>query len=241
MLFVTGVAINYVGAKIYYNASGINYKTAFLLGYLNTIWAIVIGGFAIGIKAIRKWDREQKEVHNIIRDKTRNDLNLRKRKMHPAFLYSSLGHIKSKLQSDPRDASARILTLSGLLSYSLYETDNELIPLESEMAALDDFILLEDIDRDKLSIRIDPQIDTQRLLIPPMTIFSCLQESFFKISNSDISECRTEIAIKTQDKKVLIQVRFTGECADRRIVEPVFIRVPEVYADTSKNLVYEPA
>lgn len=240
-LFAFGVAVNFYAATTYYTIVGFHAKGPLLLGYLNTIWAMIISGFAIGIKAIRKWYREQSEVHNILRDKTRNDLNLRKRKMHPAFLYSSLESIREKLQSGAGDASSRILTLSGLLSYSLYGTENEVIPLADEISAVEDFIQLEYIDRNKISIRIDPQVDVQRLLVPPMTIFSCLQESFLKIRNSDIEECLTEIVVKVMDEKVLIQVRFTGECADRDIVGPVFIRVPEVYAAISKTPAYDPA
>jgi LytS/YehU family sensor histidine kinase len=241
VLFAAGVTINYYAATAYYAVGGLHAKGPLLLAYLNTLWAMIISGFAIGIKVIRKWYREQHEVHNILRDKTRNDLNLRKRKMHPAFLYSSLESIRQKLQSGSGDASSRILTLSGLLSYSLYGTENETIALADEISAVNDFIELENIERNKISLRIDPQVDVQRLLIPPMTIFSCLQESFLKIRNSEVDECLTEIVVKVMDGKVLIQVRFSGDCAEREIVEPVFIRVPEVYAPMSKMTEYDPA
>ena len=240
-LFTGGMMLNYFASATYYSMTGVTAKGPLLLGYLNTIWAMIISGFAVGIKAIRTWDREQKEVHNIMREKSRNDLNLKKRKMHPAFLYSSLGRITQKLESNAADASSMILTLSGLLSYSLYGTDNELIPLENEIEAINDFIVLEDIDRSRLSLRIDPQIDTERLLIPSMTIFSCLQERFLKIRNSELEDCYTEITIKTVQAKVLIQVRFEGLCDEKKSIEPLFIQVPEIYADVRKKMKYDPA
>lgn len=241
LLFAFGTLINYFAAKSYYSISGSHAKGPLLLGYLNTIWAMIISGFAIGIKAVRKWFTEQKEISAITQNKTRNELNLQKNRMHPRFLYSSLHRIHESLINEDASSSRMILTLSNVLSYSLYESDNEFITLQNEIAAIEDFIALEKSADRQITLTVDEQLDTENLLVPPMIVFSSLQNSFLKMKDGDVSDCRTDIAIRRAADNILFQIRFMGNCAEKKVVEPVNVRVPVKYAATKMDLSYDTA
>jgi two-component system, LytTR family, sensor kinase len=182
ILFATGTIINYQAARVYYNFTHVVMypsKGTIMLGYLNTIWAMIISGIAIGIRITRKWIGQQKEIEAITRQKARNELNLQKNRMHPGFLYSSLDSIYADLKEDKGDSSSMILVLSNLLSYSLYESKTERVTLERELSAVADFISLEKMKGSaEILVHVDENIETKSLLIPPMLIVSVLREGF---------------------------------------------------------------
>lgn len=180
ILFATGTLINYYGAGIYYHITHVVMyasKGKIALGYLNTVWAMVISGIAIGLKVTRKWFKQQKEIAAINRQKARNELNLQKNKIHPGFLYSSLASIHADLNESRGTSSSMILVLSNLLSYSLYESKTDRVTLQRELNAVNDFIALEKMKGVKeINLSVDECIESAVLLVPPMVILSVLQD-----------------------------------------------------------------
>lgn len=230
LLFSLGTSINYFAAGIYFAESTIktsDQKGALSLGYLNTIWAMIISGLAMGLRIGRKWYLQQKEIEEISKQKSRNELILRKNSMHPAFLYSSLGSIYDSLNRNSESSSSMILVLSNMLSYSLYESKTEYISLRAELNAVSDFIKLETLkNAGSYSLSIDDEIQQDELLIPPMSILSRLQNDFEQQPRS----AQNSILIgETEDN---LEVKIT--CAHPR-TSKVF-RIPKTYAEA-----YEPA
>ena len=185
ILFSAGTYINYFAAQHYYQYSGVEtsyQKGPIQLGYLNTIWAMIISGIAICIRVTRKLYRQQKEIEEITRQKTRNELNLKKNNMHPGFLYSSLDSIYTGLKENKSSSSSMILVLSNLLSYSLYESKTELVTLQHELNAVADFIALEKLKgSEEISLNIDDDINTGEILVTPMVILSVLQDNVARV------------------------------------------------------------
>jgi sensor histidine kinase YesM len=182
ILFATGTLINYYGAGIYYHITHVVMyasKGKIALGYLNTVWAMIISGIAIGLKVTRKWFKQQKEIEAINRQKARNELNLQKNKIHPGFLYSSLDSIHADLRESKGASSSMILVLSNLLSYSLYESKTDRVTLQRELNAVNDFISLERMKGvATINLNVDENIEPAVLLVPPMVILSVLQDGF---------------------------------------------------------------
>lgn len=72
-------------------------------------------------------------------------LNNLSAQLNPHFLFNSLNTIKSLVAGDPRSARRGIDLLSELLRSSLYQRPSMLIPLESEMSLVKDYLELEKI------------------------------------------------------------------------------------------------
>jgi len=199
ILFSAGTLINYYGAGIYYRITHVVMyasKGQIALGYLNTVWAMVISGIAIGIKVTRKWFNQQKEIEAIARQKSRNELNLQKNRIHPGLLYSSLDKIYTDLNQNNGSASSMILLLSNLLSYSLYECKTERVTLQRELNAVADFVALEKMKGMKeITVHVDENIEPSALLVPPMLILSVLHDGF----------CES-IVIKEDDENLIIKI-----------------------------------
>ena len=201
ILFSAGTCINFYAAQHFFRSTGVmaGYtRGALHLGYLNTIWAMIISGIAICLMVTRKWFQQKKEIDEISRIKARNELNLQKNKMHPGFLYSSLDSIYIDIKENRGASSSMILVLSNLLSYSLYESKKESVTLQNELNAVADFIRLERMkSSNEISLEIDDNINIEEILVPPMLILSVLHDGNSKA-----------ISVTQEDEELIISMVF---------------------------------
>ena len=199
ILYSAGIYINFFAAQHFYSSTGVSMadsKGALYLGYLNTIWAMIISGIAICLRVTRKWFQQKKEIDAISRIKARNELSLQKNKMHPGFLYSTLDSIYLDIKENRGSSSSMILVLSNLLSYSLYESKKESVTLQSELNAVADFISLERMKTStEISLEVDEYVNTEEILVPPMVILSLLHEGQARTINVTQGEDELIISI----------------------------------------------
>lgn len=113
------------------------------LSQINIKWAITISLIAIGIKLTKTQYLQQQENIEIARKKSMTELQLQKARINPALLFNSLDNIYQKIHSGSDDAAVMVLKLSELLSYSLYESDEEFVLLDHELSGINDLIYLE--------------------------------------------------------------------------------------------------
>ncbi|MBL7699016.1 MAG: histidine kinase [Chitinophagaceae bacterium] len=206
LLFAVAICLNYFGAGTYYRITGlqVNYPhPEVVLGYLNAIWAMIVSLIAMGIRITKKWYSQQKEIEEITRQKTRNELNLRKTSLHPGFLYSSLESIHEKLNRNDSMSSSMILLLSNILSYSLYESKTEKVTLRSELNAVSEYITLEKLKGSGgIDLNVDDNIDPEDVFISPMSVLSVLQDD----AGAHGRNQNTELVIKQKDEEITIAI-----------------------------------
>jgi LytS/YehU family sensor histidine kinase len=76
-------------------------------------------------------------------DKLNVELNLIRSQLNPHFLFNVLNNVDAYVHTDPYKASDSIIKLSSLLRYLLYETAHTLVPVESEIKFIEDYINLQ--------------------------------------------------------------------------------------------------
>ena len=213
--FSVAVFINYFFAGLFLN--NIHYKNyiepnfihKLNFGYANTVWAITIALFALGIKLTKNWYRQQKENVEIAEKKARTELRLQKAFIQPEFLFRSLDSISTKIDSRSDEPGIMVLKLSDLLSYSLYQDDVDMVLLEKELAVLHDFISLEQKNLDSF-FDIDVQVngDTDNKYVPPMIILALMQESVTMLNHEDPSSHQLTIQINILKDYLSIKLSF---------------------------------
>jgi len=214
VLLCTDLLINYYTAGIFILKANYlipnGYATYKQLGLAetNTKWAITISLIAIGIKLSKNWYLQEKENLEISRKKSRTTLQLQKARVNPDLLFNSLQSIRQKISSGSEDSSFTLLKLSDLLSYSLYESDTDLILLDKEIAAIRDFIYLKNSMKEtRTNIQINCKGDTDHLLIAPI-LLPILQD--ISSSTSD-KECVIRVIFHPirEEKKLILKIKFT--------------------------------
>jgi hypothetical protein len=186
-----------------------NFINKFNFGYLNTIWAITIGLIALGIKLTKNWYQQQKENLQITAEKARTELRIQKAFIQPDFLLRSLQNIAAKIDIDSDDPGIMVLKLSDLLSYSLYQNEVDLVPLEKELSGLHDFISLEEKNPDYFfTINMQVNGDAGNKFIPPMIVLALLQKSVAMLHNEDSNLHEIIMKINILSDQVAIKIAF---------------------------------
>ena len=94
--------------------------------------------------------------------------------MNPHFLFNSLNSIKwYMVQNDAKMASQYLSKFSKLIRLILHNSKNSLVPLQSELEALQLYIQLETLrfqDKFDFELEVDERLDLDQLKIPPMLL-----------------------------------------------------------------------
>src|SRR4030095_13289894 len=94
----------------------------------------------------------QKELLEKEKQKTEVELKALKAQINPHFFFNTLNSIYSLALDKDERLPATVLQLSDLMRYFLYESKDNFIPLEKELAVVNNYIALQ-------KIRSDAQLD----------------------------------------------------------------------------------
>lgn len=213
VLFALGVWLNYFQSVLFYKLAGVsnlNFRKIAVQGYGNVCQAILISGFALGMKLAKTWYRQQKENLALAKQKTAKELQLLKARIHPDFLFRSLDSLYDKINSGSPAATTMILKLSDLLSYILYECDAPLVPLEKELTITEDFISIAKLNfGDRLKITSEINGDTKNKFIAPLILLSFLQNSFPPRDRDQKGYQKMNVDISIENNELIFILRST--------------------------------
>ena len=139
----------------------------------------VIIGFAMMIKLIKRWWLKQQETEQVAREKTKAELQLLKAQVHPHFLFNTLNNIYFFTLSASPKAPEMINKLSGLLYYILNQCNHSLVPLESEIKMIQDYVSLEKIRYgDDMNMSVELPANSSNKMIAPLLLIPFIENSF---------------------------------------------------------------
>lgn len=164
--------------------------------YEGTIILISITLVSTMIKLFQRWMRDSERMTELKNLTLIMELSELRNQVSPHFLFNMLNGIKALVRTDPDKANLVIMKLSEFLRYQLYENNIEKILLRSELNFLSNFLDLERLRRDNLSVNISTQIESSvlnRIFLPP-SLFTIFVENAVKHS-VDISGAGSYINI----------------------------------------------
>ena len=153
----------------------------------NKYHAIVDGMFvpfmlfaiAAGIKFSKRWYMQQRENEKLAKQKLATELQLLKTSIHPRFLLHSLHTVQRHINNSSAKSPVLILQLSDLLSYLLYEKDENWVTLEKELEIIRHYIHLEEEGfANTLSFKTEFPENTEDKFIVPFLLLSIVENSF---------------------------------------------------------------
>ncbi|MEP6712814.1 MAG: histidine kinase [Ferruginibacter sp.] len=210
LLYVAGTFINYFTAEIFLYYTGFypnTFQHRIEMGNFNTRWGMIIATVALGIKLSKDWYLQQKENLDILKIKSRNEMQLQKFRIHPEFLLRSLDTIYIDMHSGFINASSMILNLSDVLSYSLYETDSELVLLEKEIAEVEHLIFLEQLNSEcAIEIQMHIKGSLENKYIAPMAIVKLLDECITLLHDTETESVILYLHIIAATKRLFVDL-----------------------------------
>jgi hypothetical protein len=107
---------------------------------------ITFTGAAVIIKIMKDYWLRQRESESLAIENIRNKLHLLKMQMHPRILFISLQRIHLAMDDAKGKAPEMILKLSDLLSYLLYESEPDQVPLYKEIQMIENYLALKKLE-----------------------------------------------------------------------------------------------
>lgn len=137
------------------------------------------------IKLFQRWVHDNEKITELNNITLTMELSELRNQINPHFLFNMLNGIKALVRTDQEKAVIIIMKLSEFLRYQLYENNEEKILLKSEIVFLTNFLDLEKLRRDNLSVDISPSKDDplifRSIFIPP-NLFTTFVENAVKHS-----------------------------------------------------------
>lgn len=171
--------------------------------YESTIIIVSVILVTTMIKLFQRWIRDNEKITELNNITMKMEMKGLRNQINPHFLFNMLNGIKALVRTDPEKAVTVIMKLSEFLRYQLYENNEEKILLKSEMVFLINFLDLEKLRRDNLSVDISPDKDDLFLFngvfLPP-NLFTTFVENAVKHS-VNITGTRSHIKIGIEIKE----------------------------------------
>ena len=154
------------------------------------IYSII--GIATAIKLVRLRQQQKLREQQLIQEKLESELNFLRAQTNPHFLFNTLNNIYGLARKQAPETANSVLKLSQLMRFMLYECTSETIPLEEEVAIIEDYIELEKLRyNQRLKVQFAKDIDQPKQSIAPLLLLPFVENAF----KHGASESRFEVNI----------------------------------------------
>lgn len=156
---------------------------------------LVVTGTAL--KVYTEWNKNEQKKKEIEVQKSTAELHFLKHQLSPHFLFNSLNSIYSLTTKKSNDAPEAVITLSELMRYMLYETNNGFVPLKNELNYIQNYLKLQRLriaNNVNVTLNIHGSIGNQK--IRPLLLISFIENAFkYGTDFKGNTEVRIEINI----------------------------------------------
>ena len=172
---------------------------------------LVASGFAIIVKLLKTRYLKQKENERLQQQKISTELQTIKTNFHPHFLSDALKNIADLIRHHSTESPSIILKLSDLLSFILYENEQEFIPLEKELLMVKDYLELQkNFYSNKIIIHFKQEGEVGGKTIAPLLLLSLVQNCCEQFLISLQQKLNIEIETKLEDERFLFRLSCNG-------------------------------
>lgn len=169
-----------------------------------------ITGFAYFVNTFK----EEKIKQQLKQQHLQLELNYLKAQLHPHFFFNTMNNIYSLALYQSDKTAPIVEKLSHIMRYIIYEGKKDTVPLETEIAFLENFVALEKIrHEDNVRIAFAVQGNTDKITIPPL-LFMPLLEIAFKHGFSNNGHSWVEAAMLIEDNEITFEIKNSNACGE---------------------------
>jgi len=170
---------------------------------INLLWIVGPTVLFAMFKYYKNWIKSQDIARETERKQLVTELQVLKGQLNPHFLFNTLNNLYSLALSKSDKTSVVIAKLSNMFHYLLYECNAIEVPVSKELKLLEDYIELEQIRySDRLSIKFEKEIDNMNHLIPPMLLYSFVENCFKHGSSPDPYSPWIKLSLRVKNNRL---------------------------------------
>ncbi len=158
---------------------------------------LVLSGAAI--KLMMDYTRMQQRMVEMAKEKAEAELNFLKSQINPHFLFNSLNSVYFLIDKNNADARDALHKFSAMLRYQLYEMNGDQVPVEKEIAYLEDYIDLQKLRKDEhYQVSFNRAPEVRGFSIEPLLLIPFVENAFKHISHhkNQLNFIRLELGMK---------------------------------------------
>lgn len=165
--------------------------------YYNLSIALFYVGFAAALHLSKQWYLQRELLRQVQLEKLNTELDYLKAQMNPHFLFNSINTIFFQINKENTEARETLGKFSDMLRYQLYECNADTIPIEKEVAYLQNYVALQQLRKDEqYTIDFQPDSFLRGFTIPPLLLIPFIENAFKHVSNYTDRPNRIRIGLK---------------------------------------------
>jgi LytS/YehU family sensor histidine kinase len=161
------------------------------------------------IKVVRQNAQQQLREAQQVAAQSRSELQLLQSQLSPHFLFNTLNNLYGLSITQHEKIPPLLLKLSDLLRYSVYEAKEIFVPLQDELAYINNYIEFEKIRLDERLVLTNSleKISNPAIKIAPMLLIVFIENAFKHSKNTPDQEIFIDITLKTWSNFVLFSIK----------------------------------
>ena len=193
-------------------------KTQQSLGFQMKIGISIIAILLLGLGATFLLFRNRNKILEAKQESIELEQRLLRSQMNPHFTFNALGAIQSHLlNGDARLGALYLTKFAKLMRQILSQSNNAMIPLQEEISTINNYLSLQKLRYENqfdFQIDLDPSLDVQETMIPPMLIQPILENA---IEHGKIHRKKNgKVSIEISRKKNLLHVDIIDNGVGRK-------------------------
>jgi len=171
--------------------------------FVSLVLFVVVWVIALAARISEQWRLSEKKIILSEADKAQAELSFFKAQINPHFLFNTLNNIYALAVNQSENTAPSIMKLSAMMRYITEEATENFVPLEEEIACLENYI---DLQKLRLNAKTTVGFDTSRadghIQIAPLILMTFV-ENAFKYGISNHYESHIDISIAVIGKDIL--------------------------------------
>jgi hypothetical protein len=149
------------------------------------------------------WYQKNRKNKELEKQNLQSELALLKNQINPHFLFNTLNNIDSLIKTNPNHASQSLIELSDMMRYMLYETKPERVPLQNELAYIENYMKLQKLQYGNTELAAYSVTgNPDEIKVAPMLFIPFIENAF--------KHCT--------DKEKIHAIRFSFEISPKQII-----------------------
>ena len=183
-----------------------------------------VSGVAIALKLLRIQLTTREREKNLVKEKLEADLKFLRHQTNPHFLFNTLNNIYALARKKSEHTAEVVMRLSKLMRFILYESKNDLISMADELKILDDYLELEKIRYQRLTIQCQKDIDDSTQKIAPLLLLPFLENAFKHGAGESRFDSFIHIGVKLHKGQLNFTIENTKENSTEEIRDNIGLR-----------------
>lgn len=179
---------------------------------------IVCWVVAMAIRISREWRQSERRAILSEAEKAHAELSFFKAQINPHFLFNTLNNIYALAVSSSAHTAPSILKLSQMMRYITEEATENYVPLEDELACLENYVELQKLRLNaKTSLDFIVLGEPEGIKIAPLILMTFVENAFkYGVSNHRDSLIRIAVEVVKQDIHFACQNRIIERRTDEQ-------------------------